>query len=82
MLLLVVVLSACDQSPQISKDFVWDEDVKELTGGNLYNWLKKAPFDNELDRHQDGAVVITNARQVFPFKGRYYNAIEEVSAQL
>lgn len=77
-LLVLIVLASCDQSTQITKKFVWDEDVKELTGGNLYNWLKKAPFDNEVNRGGDGSLVITNSRQIFPFKGRYYNAIEEV----
>lgn len=77
-LLLLIVLGSCNQSTQITKEFVWDKNVKELTGGNLYNWLKKAPFDNEVNRGGDGVLVITNSRQVFPFKGRYYNAIEEV----
>lgn len=81
-LLVLIVLASCDQSTQITKKFVWDEDVKELTGGNLYNWLKKAPFDNEVNRGGDGSLVITNSRQIFPFKARYYNAIKEVNAQL
>ncbi len=77
-LLTLILLVSCDRPTRITKEFVWNEDVKELTGGNLYTWLQKAPFNNELDRHKDGAVVITNAKQVFPFKGRYYNAIEEL----
>lgn len=77
-LFLLIALASCDQSTQIKRKFVWDEDVKELTGGNLYDWLKKAPFDNEVDRGGNGSLVITNSRQIFPFKGRYYNAIEEV----
>lgn len=81
-LLVLIVLASCDQSTQITKKIVWDEDVKELTGGNLYNWLKKAPFDNEVNRGGDGSLVITNSRQIFPFKARYYNAIKEVNAQL
>src|SRR5690606_26026392 len=39
-----------------------------------------APFDNELRLQEDDKVVLTNAKQVFPFMGRYYNAIEELHA--
>lgn len=67
-LFLLIALASCDQSTQIKRKFVWDEDVKELTGGNLYDWLKKAPFDNEVDRGGNGSLVITNSRQIFPFK--------------
>ncbi|MGV3761645.1 hypothetical protein [Parapedobacter sp.] len=78
MLLTLILLVSCDRQTRTTKDFVWDEDVKELTGGSLHTWLQKAPFDNELDRHGDGVVMITNASQVFPFMGRYYNAVEEL----
>ncbi len=81
-LLVLIALASCNKSTQIKKEFVWNEDVKELTGGNLYTWLQKAPFDNEVNRGGDGVLVITNSRQVFPFKGRYYNTIKKVNAQL
>ena len=77
-LLVLIALASCNQSTQIKKEFVWDEDIKVLTEGNLYDWLKKEPFDNEVDRGGDGSLVITNSRQIFPFKARYYNAIEEL----
>ncbi len=60
--------------------FVWDDQVAELTGKHLENWLRQAPFDNELRLQEDDKVVLTNAKQVFPFMGRYYNAIEELHA--
>ncbi len=61
-LLTLILLVSCDRPTRITKEFVWNEDVKELTGGNLYTWLQKAPFNNELERHKDGAVVITNVK--------------------
>lgn len=73
------LLISCDQQSSIAKDFVWDEDVKELTGGNLDTWLSKAPFNNELKRFEKDQIFITNTDQVFPFKGRYYNAVEELA---
>lgn len=77
-LFTLITLSSCNHKSRIRKEFVWDDGAKELTGGNLHNWLKKAPFNNELNRSEEGKIVITNADQVFPFKGRYYNAIEEL----
>ncbi|TYR38400.1 hypothetical protein FXV77_03735 [Sphingobacterium phlebotomi] len=75
---VLMLLASCDNRTKARKQFVWDEEVKELTGENLYSWLEKAPFDNELERAAEGKIVITNAKQVFPFMGRYYNAIEEL----
>lgn len=81
---IVVALSAwmlvasCNNKSRVRKQFVEDEDVKELTGENLHSWLGKAPFDNELKKAEEGKLIVTNAKQVFPFMGRYYNAIEEL----
>lgn len=72
------LLVSCDRQSRITKNFVWDEDVKELIGGNLHSWLRKAPFDNELMKAEDGKIILTNAEQVFPFMGRFYNAVEEL----
>lgn len=77
-LLTLALLVSCDRPTRITKTFLWNEDVKELTGGKLYTWLQKAPFDNELDRYKEGAVVITSANQVFPFKARYYSTLEQL----
>lgn len=78
MLIVLILLVSCDRQTQFTKEFVWDEDIKELTGGNLHTWLQKAPFNNKLERTGDDVLMFTNARQVFPFKGRYYNAIKEL----
>jgi len=78
-LLTLILLVSCDRQTRVTKDFVWDEDIKELTGGSLHGWLQKAPFDNEFGKADGKNIVLTNADQVFPFMGRYYNAIEELS---
>lgn len=75
-LLVFMVLTSCSSNNK--KDFVWDEDVAAFTGKNLGNWLRQAPFGNELKQHEDDKVVFTNARQVFPFMGRYYSDTEEL----
>lgn len=82
MLFILMVLISCNQENHVTKKFVWDEDVKALTGGNLQAWLQKAPFDNEFGKGDGKNIVITNAEQVFPFMGRYYNAIEELKKGL
>lgn len=74
----ILLLASCSSNTKSTKQFVWDGDLAELTGKNLYVWLQKAPFDNELKRHEKDKIVFTNAEQVFPFKGRYYNTIEEL----
>lgn len=80
MLSALVVLASCDHQTRITKEFVWNDEVKTLTGGNLYSWLYKAPFDNEFGKGDGETFVFTNADQVFPFMGRYYNAVEELGA--
>lgn len=78
MLFACTLLSSCDRETHITKPFVWDEDIRALVGGSLHAWLSKAPFANELKRYEKDRIVITNAEQVFPFMGRYYNAVEEL----
>ncbi|MEC3879364.1 hypothetical protein [Parapedobacter sp. 10938] len=79
MLFACTLLISCDRQTRITKDFVWDEDVKARTGRSLHAWLKKAPFDNEFGKGDGNNMVFTNAEQVFPFMGRYYNAVEELT---
>lgn len=78
LLSVLLVLASCDNQGHITKAFVWDEDVKTLTDANLHSWLRKAPFGGEFGKGGSETVVLTNADQVFPFKGRYHNAIEEL----
>ncbi|HWK98941.1 MAG TPA: hypothetical protein VNQ55_03300 [Parapedobacter sp.] len=74
-LLLLVVLAGCNTD---TRDFEWSEDIAELTGKDLGSWLRQAPFSNELAQREENKMVFTNAQQVFPFMGRYYNAVEEL----
>jgi hypothetical protein len=69
--------ASCD-SGRNTKTFVWRDDIAELTGQHLEDWLRQAPFDNELKKQEQDKVILTNAKQVFPFMGRYYNAVEEL----
>src|SRR5699024_7445130 len=77
-LLTLALLVSCDRPTRITKTCVWHGEVKELTGGKLYTWLQKATIDNEMERDKEGAVVITSASQVFPFKARYYSTLEQL----
>lgn len=72
---LLFVMSCDNNHP---KEFVWNEQIAALTGKNLDDWLRQAPFDNELKKREKDKIILTNAKQVFPFMGRYYNAIEEL----
>src|SRR5690606_29001353 len=49
-----------------------------LTGKDLGEWLRQAPFTNELSQKDDNKMVFTNAQQVFPFMGRFHNAVGEL----
>lgn len=73
-----LLFTSCEPHTRTYKPFVWDEDVKTLVNGNIYSWLQKAPFENEFGKSDGEHTIITNADQIFPFKGRYYNAIEEL----
>src|SRR5690606_22498712 len=77
-LFAIMLLASCDNRNATRKEFVWDDEIKELTGENLHAWLEKAPFDNELKKYEKDKLAFTNAKQVFPFLGRYYKAIEEL----
>lgn len=81
-LFILMIPTSCNQKSRVTKSFVWDEEVKELTGGNLHAWLQKAPFDNEFGKSNGEVFYLTNAEQVFPFMGRYYSAIEELKKDL
>ncbi|WP_417885566.1 hypothetical protein [Zunongwangia sp.] len=73
----VTFLVSCNSSHQ--KDFKWDNDIKQLTGGDLDEWLHKASFENELKSDNPDENMITNADVVFPFIGNYYNAVEKLN---
>lgn len=78
LLFIIALLASCEQKNRNTKQFVWNEEVKKITGGNLITWLQEAPFENELKPSENDKLIITNAEQVFPFMGRYYNEIEEL----
>jgi len=40
-LLTLILLVSCDRPTRITKEFVWNEDVKELTGGISIPGFKK-----------------------------------------
>ncbi|PRD53844.1 hypothetical protein C5749_10010 [Sphingobacterium gobiense] len=78
-LFMFIMLTSCDNRSHNRKPFVWDEDVKQLIGvENLNAWLRKAPFGDELKQAEKDKLIFTNAKQVFPFMNRYYDAIEEL----
>src|SRR5690606_41656975 len=81
-LLVLIALTSCNQSTPIKKEFVWDEDIKVLTEGKLYEWLKKKPFDNEVDRGRAGSMLFTHSRKSSLFKSRYSIAILELDTEL
>lgn len=68
-------LSSCDFFSSSNKDFQWNDEVATLTGKDLKSWLRNAPFSNEL-KGNDNEVMFSNAEQVFPFLGKYYNSVE------
>src|SRR5690606_4456425 len=76
MVALSIALSACSTEKQ--QKFVWDDDVASITDKQLSKWLRKAPFKNEFGQQKEGKITITNARQVFPLVGRYYDAEGEL----
>ena len=69
-------LTSCDFFSSSKKDFQWNDEVATLTGKDLKSWLRKAPFSNEL-KGNDNEVMFSNAEQVFPFLGKYYNSVEQ-----
>lgn len=71
-MLFFLVLASCNRE---TRDFEWPDEIAQLTGKDLATWLRKAPFSNELSQSDDDKMVFTNAAQVFPYMGRYNNAI-------
>src|SRR5690606_21439896 len=71
-ILCLLVLAGCNRK---KRDFEWSDDIARLTGKDLATWLRKAPFSNELSQSDDDKMVFTNAAQVFPYMGRYNNAV-------
>lgn len=69
-------LTSCDFFSSSKKDFQWNDEIATLTGKDLKSWLRKAPFSNEL-KGNDNEVMFSNAEQVFPFLGKYYNSVEQ-----
>jgi len=72
----VWIIAGCSGSS--NRDFEWPADIAALTGKDLGEWLRRSPFTNELSQKEDNKVVFTNARQVFPFMGRFNNAVGEL----
>ncbi len=72
----VWIIVGCNGSSK--RDFEWPADIAALTGKDLGEWLRQAPFTNELSQKEDNKVVFTNAQQVFPFMGRFHNAVGEL----
>lgn len=79
MLVMFMGLTSCDNKSYNRKPFTWDNEVKQLIGGeSLYAWLGKVPFRGELKQAEANKLIFTNAKQVFPFMNRYYDSIEEL----
>ncbi|QDH79613.1 hypothetical protein FKX85_11415 [Echinicola soli] len=76
LLLLWAVLAGCNTEG--SREFVWEEEIVQLTGKDLGKWLRQAPFSNELAQTDKDRTVLTNAKQVFPFMARYKSAVGEL----
>ena len=74
---LLVILAACNSGN--TRDFEWPAEIAQLTGRDLGTWLRGAPFSNELMQTAEHETVFTNAAQVFPFMGRYHNAVGELA---
>ena len=57
------------------RSFEWTEELEQTTGGDLKEWLKKAPFNGRWDapEKESGKMVFTNIEQVFPFIGKFNN---------
>ncbi len=72
-----LLLFACSGK---EREFTWDEQTAALTGKNVKQWLRTAPFSNELAQTDANRMVFTNADEVFPFKGKYNNAVDELPA--
>lgn len=77
---LSITFISCDNR---GKNFTWNDEVAELTDKDLEEWLRNAPFENEITKKEsDDQFVMTNADQVFPFIGRYYNHRGEIRKNL
>lgn len=74
-LLFVLSFLGCSRE---STEFRWSDDIAQLTGKDLNKWLRRAPFLNEITPKEENQILFTNAAQVFPFMGRYYNATGEL----
>lgn len=74
-LLFLFLLAGCEAG---TRDFEWPADIAQPTGKDLGKWLRRAPFSNELLQEGEEKTVVTNARQVFPFMGRYLNVVGEL----
>lgn len=74
--ILIFGLAGC----QNERSFEWTEEIETLTGGNLTQWLEKAPFEGAWDPYSksDGRIVMTNIDQVFPFLGEFKNKDDEL----
>lgn len=68
---LFILAVGCDSGPS----FTWNPEIKTMTGGDLSNWLKSAPFTGIWDPNDntEGKVDITNTREVNPFMGTLIN---------
>jgi hypothetical protein len=64
---------------QSDRPFEPTDEVAALVGDDLKEWLLTAPFDNYWDPQADvdGDYVFTNVKQVFPFVGNYYDAVDK-----
>lgn len=76
--LCVMGIYSCNTNK--ARDFEWDQNIAQLTGSDLNSWLRRAPFENELQINGEDEIVFTNAEEVFPFMAGYFTATGELRA--
>lgn len=71
-LFFIATITSCDSKKDLEPSIA----VQQIVGDDLQSWLASAPFDNLWDpaKNNEGAYVMTNIDQVFPFIGKYKDA--------
>ncbi|UZR99737.1 hypothetical protein [Chondrinema litorale] len=77
--ILILLLSACDNSPK----FEYQSPTPKQASENLGAYLRQAPFENEWNQQgeDENTVVFTNAEQVFPFMVKFKNEDDDLKSQ-
>ncbi|MEM7549694.1 MAG: hypothetical protein AAF363_08470 [Bacteroidota bacterium] len=70
-IILILLLIGCKNE----RAFEWSEELEQMTGKDLKEWVEKSPFSGQLNETEDdkNKIVIDNRNQVFPLLGKFIN---------